>query len=216
MKARFLMLLLIPLLLLPGCGGPSATEKTTGVENYNVTHLVSAYHGDLDSNLSVFPDFVESDNADYEATVTVGPLDIEATIILDCRYEDYMFEAEIQRLKDLRLTIRDTWHTYTNYVKRDDSSYRFPAFVTIDGFGNTYEYALADYDHFRIVYVYVSYPDVKNFPHPEFLKTDLSLYDIKDPTKGFSLYNHSFSKGTWTEFDDVIAKERKPRNNAGT
>ena len=204
MKAKRCLFLLVALFLfLTGCKDARVTEHTTGAENYNVISIVQKHHHDLDSNLSVFPYDIQSISASYEATVTTGGLDIEATIILDCRYEEYMYDAEVRRLKGLSMTLKSGGHKTINYVKLDEKSYHYPAYVTIDGFGNNYEYALLDEENLRIIYVYLAYPNVKKMTQTEFLKKDLSLYDKQDGLKGFSLYSHSFHRGEWVEFDDV-------------
>ena len=87
-------------------------------------------------------------------------------------------------------------------MKYDDKFYPFPAYITNDGFGSTYEYALIDRDGGRIIYVYGAYVIPNSFPYKDCLKTDLSAY-IADSLKAFTVYNHSFDGGkSWDEFDD--------------
>ncbi|MCR4651409.1 MAG: hypothetical protein K5662_06600 [Lachnospiraceae bacterium] len=82
-------------------------------------------------------------------------------------------------------------------------SYELPAYVANSGFGNTYEYALLNEAEHEITYVYTAYPDPDNFPYPEYLMKDKSLYDESNTLGAFSIYNHSFDGGkSFIEFDD--------------
>ena len=155
-------------------------EKRTGAECYDKSYYISKYGGDLDSNLSVFPDTVE-----------------ESRVAL---YESSFGE----RLKKISFTITHyDGQIFTNNVMYDGNSYPYPAYVTNDGFGSTYEYALIDRDGGRIVYIYAAYVMPDGFPYKEYLKTDRSAYKA-DSLQAFTVYNHSFDGGqSWDEFDDV-------------
>ena len=61
-----------------------------------------------------------------------------------------MFSDEISRLQALSKTIEYNDEDHTNNVIYDEDSYSYPAYITIDGFGNTYEYALIDQSNNRI------------------------------------------------------------------
>ena len=190
------------LLTLTGC----FPEKRSGAENYDKSYYISRYGGDLDSNLSVFPDSVEESRVVlYESSFGEGLFDTDGYMILEYRCEAEQIAAEEERLGAISFTIRNTdGETFTNNVMYDPDSYPYPAYITNDGFGSTFEYALIDRIGGRIIYIYSAYVIPYSFPYKEYLKTDSSAYK-KDPLKAFTVYNHSFDGGqTWNEFDDRI------------
>lgn len=101
------------------------------------------------------------------------------------------------------MTIRSGGEEYTNRVCYDSDSYNYPAYITIDGFADTYEYALIDDTNHRIIYVYLAYPEIETFEWKDYLKIDLSSYNNEDNTSMFLMYNHSFDDGrTFVRYDD--------------
>ena len=57
-------------LLLCSCGsdpGSSDSYHAEGIENYNKDVIIEKYAGDLDSDLSVFPDEILTDKTEYSA-----------------------------------------------------------------------------------------------------------------------------------------------------
>ncbi|MBQ6389539.1 MAG: hypothetical protein IJH90_07910 [Mogibacterium sp.] len=129
-----------------------------------------------------------------------------AAVILICAYGDEQFSEEIGRLQALSKTIEYDEEEYTNKILYDEDSYSYPAYITIDGFGNTYEYALIDQFNNRIVYVYLAYPDEKTLQdYSNYVKKDLSAYEEENTWDAFSMYNHSFDGGeSWVEFDNEV------------
>lgn len=177
-----------------------SAKNISGIENYDKSYLLKEYGGDLDSNLSIFPD----DNSilkesDFSSSFQTNLFDSDGYIILKSKYSKEDFENEIDRIKTLNATIyescNDNAKTYTNYVKYDDKSYQYPAYITIDGFGHTYEYALINNDNLEIVYVYLSYPSKNNSNYKDYLKKEKSIYSASDTLNMFSMYNHSFDNG---------------------
>jgi len=200
---RLISLFLAALILLSGCS--RYTYQTDRFEDYDKGFIAESYRGDLDSDLTLFPANPASiaTDASYYAILKSGLFDTDAEIILDCSYEPARFDEELERLAGIYKIIRHGDKEHTNLVMYDDKSYNFPAYITIDGFGNTFEYALIDRKNTEIIYIYLAYPDVDKFKHPEYLKKDLSLYDEKETQNAFSIYNHSFDNGaSWTEFSD--------------
>ena len=180
-------------------------EKRTGAECYDKSYYIIKYGGDLDSNLSVFPDTVEESRvALYESSFGEGLFDTDGYMILEYRCDEGQIAAEEERLKKISFTITHyDGQIFTNNVMYDGNSYPYPAYVTNDGFGSTYEYALIDRDGGRIVYIYAAYVMPDGFPYKEYLKTDRSAYKA-DSLQAFTVYNHSFDGGqSWDEFDDV-------------
>ncbi len=184
------------------------TKEINGIENYNKSHYIKEYGGDLDSNLSIFPD-----NKDilidptFSSSFKTGLFDSDGYIILKTKYSEEDFNTEIERLSKLEMTIKANCYSnaksYTNYVKYDENTYNYPSYITIDGFGYTYEYALINKDDLEIVYVYLSYPDVKNSKYVEYLKKDKSEYSKVEVLTLYSMYNHTFDNGSsFVEFND--------------
>ncbi len=139
-------------------------------------------------------------------------------MILICSYGDEQFSDEISRLQALYKTIEYDEEGYTNIVLYDEDSYSYPAYITIDGFGNTYEYALIDQFNNRVVYVYLAYPDEKTLQdYSDYVKKDLSVYEEENTWDAFSMYNHSFDGGeSWIEFDNevtMIATDESEEND---
>ena len=209
-RRRFLIITIIALICtisLYSCGpepGSSDAYHAEGAENYNKDVIIEKYAGDLDSDLSLFPDEIVTDKIEYSADFQPNLFDTDGSMILSCMYRDEQFSDEISRLRALSKTIDFDGEQYTNTVMYDEDTYSYPAYITIDGFGNTYEYALIDQFNNRIVYIYLSYPDDKTLEqYRDYVKKDLSVYEEENTEDAYSMYNHSFDGGeSWVGFDD--------------
>ena len=204
-----IFIFLICTMLLCSCGpdpGSSESYHAEGAENFNKDVIIEKYSGDLDSDLSVFPDEIFTDKIEYTADFNPNLYDTDGRMILECAYGDEQFSDEISRLQGLAKTIEYGEEEYTNNVLYDENSYTYPAYITIDGFGNTYEYALIDEFNNRIVYIYLAYPDKKTLEeYSDYVKKDMSVYKEENTWDAFSIYNHSFDGGeSWVEFDDEV------------
>lgn len=191
------VLFVIGLVLLSFLGKYDTVE---GIDNYSKYIYLNEYGGDLDSELSIFPeDSSNMQNAFFTSSLKTSLLDTDGYIILRAKYNDEMFENEIERLSDINITIYESCSSdsnyYTNNIKYDNSSYNYPAYITIDGFSHTYEYALIDRENKEIIYMYLSYPGENVSKYKEYLKRDESEYSKKDTLELFSIYNHSFDSG---------------------
>lgn len=198
-----IILVLALAILLVGC----SADKVSGAEHYDKAHYVSVYKGDLDSDLSVFPDTAANvSDSDFISSMSVNLFDTDGYIILVSKLSPSEIQSEVERLQGLSMTIRDSdGATYTNNILYDGESYHYPAYVANDGFGHTHEYALVDEAGGRIIYVYTAYIDPNKFAYREYLKKDLSAYE-KDSTDSFTMYNHTFDGGqSYTEFDDAVS-----------
>lgn len=187
-------------LALTGC----FQKKISGAAHYDKSYYIRQYGGDLDSNLSVFPDAAEESRIlRFESVMGEGLFDTDGYILLEYRCDEAQLAAEEARLKAISFTIRNhDGQTFTNRALYDESAYPYPACITNDGFGSTYEYALIDRDGGRIIYVYAAYVMPDSFPYEDYLKTDRSAYKA-DAFKAFTVYNHTFDGGqSWIEFDD--------------
>ena len=180
-------------------------SETGMLSEYSKSNIISTYNRDLDSNLSIFPDenIVTNENSNYIARISTGIFDTDSVIILESEFSSEQFDSEKERLENLQMTIRSGGEEYTNKVCYDSDSYNYPAYITIDGFADTYEYALIDDTNHRIIYVYLAYPEIETFEWKDYLKIDLSSYNNEDNTSMYSMYNHSFDDGkTFAEYDD--------------
>lgn len=184
-----------------------ASESTfTDVRDYSKQHFIETYGGDLDSNLSVFPDVIHEEMSDvhYESAMSTGLFDSDGYIFLEYTLDDEDFSAEVKRLRELSQTIQNfDGDSYTNEILYAEGMYDYPAYITIDGFANTYEYALIDEKNNRIICVYIAYLQSSGFKHDEYLKKDKGAYEMEDTLSLFSMYNHTFNGGeSYIEFDD--------------
>ncbi len=180
-------------------------DKDSQTAMYDKAAVVAEHHSDLDSNLSVFPDQIGSGvkNVTYYCHLDRGLFDTDAVIILRCSYTDEAFAQEEARLGAISMTIRSGSQSAENKIRYDEASYRYPAYIAIDGFDHAYEYALLMRENKEIAYVYLSYPGEETLKDREdLMKKDLSQYKVP-PEDAFSLYNHSFDGGkSYVEFDD--------------
>lgn len=200
---KIYVLLVLLTVFLTGCTAPS--YQANGIEEYDLQAIVDEYVEDLDSSLAVFPDVetVTAAKAEYTAMLHTGLFDTDGEIVLECTYDKKAFEQEDQRLAGLSMTIVSGKESHMNAVLYDADSYNYPAYITIDGFGHTYEYALIDEENLCIIYVYLAYPDDETAVNARYLKRDAAVYEEADTFSRFSMYNHSFDGGeSWTEFSD--------------
>lgn len=183
-------------------------KKIDGIENYSKLYYIETYGGELDSNLSVFPDdtsiLIEPT---FKSSMLMGLLDTEGYIILTSKYSLDNFNKELERLSVLSMTIKEgcfeNSNTYTNYVKYDTTSYEYPSYITIDGYRSRYEYALINKDELEITYVYLSYPEIYNTNYRKYLKKDKGIYFNDNTLALFSMYHHTFDNGkSYMEFGD--------------
>ena len=176
------------------------SKNITGIDNYDKSYYIKEYGGDLDSDLSIFPDDKSNlKDAEFSSSFQTNFFDSDGYILLESKYDKDTFNSEIERLKNIKATIYENCYdnsdTYTNYIKYDDKSYKYPAYITIDGFGHNYEYALINEDKLEIIYVYLSYPKKNNSKYKEYLKEDKTIYSKIDTLDNYSMYNHSFDNG---------------------
>lgn len=198
----------VPVLCLVGVveGFGTQGDVVRDVGKYSKSYYIETCGGDLDSDLSIFPDAIHEHMQvlHYESSLSTGLFDTSGYIVLVYTLNEEDFENELIRLGSLNKEIEsDNGETYINKVLYVEGMYSCPAYITIDGFDSTYEYALIDQAGNRIVCVYLSDVQTAEFPYTEYLKRDLSSYDLGDPFSSYTMYNHSFDGGqTYVEFDD--------------
>lgn len=186
----------------------ATTEISSDIRYYDKNAIIESYQGDLDSNLSIFPDAVpeNAQNVEYTSSFRTGVFDTDAIIFLKYTLDEEMFRAEEDRLSGLSLTIKNnTGESWKNDVLYDDASYYLPAYITKDGFGNTYEYALMDDDANTITYIYLAYPSKESLDY-QYLKKNTDEYEnmsADEEWNSYDMYSHSFDGGeSKLEFSD--------------
>lgn len=203
-KIIFSFLILFLLLFTTGCD----KDVINGIEKYDKKYFVDKYSLDLDTDLAIFPDSKENiPDGTFKSIIEEGLLDSSGFILLDAHYDEEKYRSEIDRLSKISVVISETCKPntkkYTNYIKYDETSYSYPAYVSIDGFTSKYEYALLNEKDFEIIYVYIAYPDLKNENYKDLLKKNKDDYSKEDTSKLFSIYSHTFDGGrSYSESSD--------------
>lgn len=187
----------------------TSSKEIIGINNYDKNYYLENYLEDLDSSLEIFPDnknnFI---NATFKSSLQTNLFDTDGYIILKTKYNKIDFDNEINRLKNISMTIKEKCYKdskeHTNNIIYDEESYDYPAYITIDGFAYIYEYALINEKDLEITYVYLSYPTTNNDNYSKYLKKDKSKYNGNNENlKLYSMYNHTFDNNkTYVEFDD--------------
>ncbi len=183
-------------------------EVITDVSKYTKSYYIKTYNSDLDSNLSVFPDTITDEMIvkNFESSLTIGLFDTDGYIFLEYTLDKANFEKEVARLQNLHAKIENyDGEIYTNKVMYSEEEYAYPAYITINGYADTFEYALIDEANCRIICMYLAYYNGDGFPYEEYLKLDKSCYEDYDNLDEFSMYTHTFDGGeSYVEFDDSL------------
>ena len=151
-----------------------------GLDKYDKQYLIEEFSGDMTSHFFLFPDDLSNtEDADFRYEYKVGLLDTDASFFLTATYSDEAFEAEVERVSGITCTVNDGNEDHTQAVIYDEDMYRYPAYIAIDGYCHTYEYALIDEANNRVIYVLTSYPDPEHLKeYSDFLKNDPKAYDL--------------------------------------
>lgn len=186
-------------------------EEIEGIENFDKAHYVREYSGDLDSNLSIFPDDTSCMiNPEFKSYFKTSLFDTDGYIVLDTKYDEEKFNDEIERLKNIEVKIKFKDEEVTNKIKFDNENYFYDAYIANDGFGSTYEYALIDKDNNHIIYIYIAYYNSSYDIKDVYLKKNtFEYFDYNAYTLDrYSIYNHTFDGGeSYIEFDDYVSLE---------
>jgi len=174
-----------------------------GEANYDKDFYLEKYGGDLGSTLMIFPDSLgDKEVKTFKSSLKTGLFDTDGYILLVCTMDEAEMAEEIQRLSSIEATIRFQDETYTNYVMYDEESYPYPAYITCDGHDSTYEYALIDEEGGRIIYLYISVPNVANPNYMMYLKKNPLAY-ANSSLEDYTLYYHTFDGGqTWIGYQE--------------
>ncbi len=181
-------------------------ENQSGIESYNRTEILENYGGDIEGGLFIFPDDTKNMiEPTFTSSLKTGFFDTDGYIILHAKYRKEDYEAEVERLSCIECSVSFSDETVTQQVRYDEESYALPAYITVDGFDYTYEYALVNEETCEIAYVHLSYPEFVNLrEYKEYLKLDTSeYYEIGDSLNRFSIYSATFDGGqSWIEYSD--------------
>lgn len=181
-------------------------EIRNDASQYAKNYYIETYGGDLDSNLSIFPDEITEDMEviNFESSLATGLFDTDGHIFLEYTLDKVDFDNEVARLQDLQVKIENhDGQVYTNKVVYSEDDFAYPAYITIDGYADTFEYALIDEKNCRIICVYLAYYYSSRFTKGEYLKVDKSCYDDFDNFDEFSMYTHTFDGGkSYVEYSD--------------
>ena len=98
------------------------SNNIEGIENYNKEYFIEKYHGDLDSNLSIFPDDKSIlKNAEFSSSFNDGLFDVDGYIILSAKYNENEYNREIDRLNKISVDISNcNKEFFTNNIKYDE------------------------------------------------------------------------------------------------
>lgn len=182
-------------------------QTLQGIEHYDKTAYLTTYSGDLDTGMFIFPDSTDNMlNATLDSNLKTGLFDTDGYIILQAEYTEEDYQAEIERLSFVECSITYNGETITQQIRYDEDSYSLPAYVTSDGFDNVYEYALIDDANNTIIYILLSYPNPLSLSkYSDYLKTEITAYNISDALNQFTIYAHSFDDGnSWIEYSDTV------------
>ena len=95
----FVVLFVVRILLVVGIVSLSTlipAKTITGVENYDKTYYLEEYGGDLDSNLSIFPDdILNLKNSEFSSSFQTNFFDSDGYILLITKYEKHDFEHNV-------------------------------------------------------------------------------------------------------------------------
>lgn len=178
----------------------------TGNDEYNKAEIVAEYHGDMNSSFFVFPDNLDNaKDSEYAYSAKTGLFDTDGYFILKVSYDEEEYEKEIERISDISCEVKkNDGSSFTNYILYDENMYNYPAYIAVDGYDNSYEYALLDEENQTIIYVALSYPEgLKLDDYKDYLKKDKDDYSIEIGTSldRFNVYAHHFDGDDyWVEY----------------
>ena len=138
----------------------------------------------------VFPEKITEEMTDitfdyyYQDTI----FDPTISVFLQATYEEEQYKDEIGRLNSLQ-------KTYQNGVKKlirdEHNKYPYPAFIAIENYGYSYEYALLSGEQ-QITYIYTLFISKKDVRFDEqYLPTDFMTEEGKEFGSGYSIYVES-------------------------
>ena len=153
----------------------SITEEysTIDVANYGVWDgHIECERDEINSKLAIFPNATENaEDADYYYYCSKGNFNNHYVIYAEMEYTDEEYQKELQRLSEIEVEIElpSTQEVVSNGIVFDEKSFRYPAYVAIYGCNLSYEYALADEENHKIIYVYSRLQDLNGMIPDKYL-----------------------------------------------
>ncbi|MBR4832430.1 MAG: helix-turn-helix domain-containing protein [Butyrivibrio sp.] len=164
-------------------------KTVEGLENYSRTAYTEKYGNDLNSELLIFPtDASGISEGTFESSLKTGLFDTDGYIILKAKYSPDDYDAEVKRISGIKA---DGERLFQD-VLYDENMYKYPAYIASDGCDSVYEYALLDEPNDQIIYVFLSYPTLKEHTRfKDYCKKNFSSYNADRLKKGeekFTIY----------------------------
>ena len=184
-------------------------ETNSGVEKYDKQYLLDEWSGELNTLFMIFPENLENaESAEYNYYLKSGMFDTDGYIILKARYSDEEFNKESDRISDISCKVCFKDEEFTSDIKYDGENYKYPAYVTNDGFDDAYEYALINKDENEIYYVVLSYPNALDLVKlNEYIKKNPLAYEIPGSSLDrFTIYSHKFDGNDW--WDGAVIEDQ--------
>ena len=154
----------------------------------------------------IFPDDTDKMlEVEYTSNLKTGMFDTDGCIILKSKYSKENYDKEIKRLSEITCEIKYQNESVKNDVRYDESMYRYPAYITSDGYDYVYEYALLDEANDTIIYVLLSYPNATDLvKYKQYLKKNVGEYILnqKNVLDEFTIYAHKFGD-IYYEYTDM-------------
>lgn len=161
------------------------------VKDSNKYEETIAGYNNLKSGLITFPEKIPQSARDidfysYYREPLGAPI---VEIFLQCTYNEEDYYAELQRLEHAQKTFKNGTKV-TNLMKEEEGRYPYTAYIAIDGFGNSYEYAILTGER-QITYIHTAYKESGNLKKisTSFLPSDFDsrMYELNE-AEAFNIY----------------------------
>lgn len=162
---------------------------------------------DISSGLFVFPESIENlKNVEYEYYCKRGLLDNSYMIFLKGDYPDTdSYEAELERLSNIGCSIKTSKGTVKNKVEYSETSFDYPAYITIYNTNMSFEYALTDDANKCVVYIYLKLCEGRDFLPDKYLPIEFkgkSMMEYDTDWKNQNIYYAPDGKGVYLHYLD--------------
>lgn len=161
-------------------GGPAT--RTTDIDKYSII-----FEKRVQSGLIIFPEEIAINVQETEFSYYYKDTwdDPTVSIFLQCTYSPEDYEAEVQRLQNIK---KDYGGTERVLLQEEGENYPYPAYIAVENHHHQYEYALLSGEN-QITYIYTSFFwkddikfDQKYLPKDFMKEQEDTFYD------GYSIY----------------------------